>query len=61
VYIASSVGSMPLMALMEIINDCWKTAEEPWWAINAHHFDVRCYNLQGICPLTWSSVYWASS
>jgi hypothetical protein len=38
VYIVPSAGPI---SLMEAINGCQKTAEEPWWAVNAYHSGYR--------------------
>jgi hypothetical protein len=44
-----SAGPKPLLGMFNAINDCRKTAEEPWWAINVHHYDVGRYNMARYC------------
>jgi hypothetical protein len=54
-YIAPDAGSRPLM---DVINGCRKTAEEPWWAMNAHLSDIENYNPQGISSVDLDHVSW---
>ncbi|PNX55127.1 hypothetical protein L195_g048753, partial [Trifolium pratense] len=47
VYIALDVGPRPLMSMLMPSMAVGKTVEEPRWTVNAHHSNVRRYNMLG--------------